>query len=93
MPKYVPTRPTKGMIDEKGAITKLINNNVKKQYLADYKRWLSFNRANIVNVLNSKRISMYRKCLLLGGCLSPSLMARLDVWRRKKISVDSVTGR
>lgn len=76
-----------------GAITKLINNNVKKQYLADYKRWLSFNRANIVNVLNSKRISMYRKCLLLGGCLSPSLMARLDVWRRKKISVNSVTGR
>ena len=76
-----------------GAITKLINNNVKKQYLSDYKRWLKFNRRNIVGILCSKRISMYRKCLLLGGCVSPALMARLDVWRRKKISVDSVTGR
>lgn len=76
-----------------GAITKLINNKVKAQYISDYKRWMKFNRANIVRILRSKRISMYRKCLLLGGCLSPSLMARLDVWRRKRIAVDSVTGR
>lgn len=75
-----------------GAITKLINNNVKKQYLSDYKRWLKFNRRNIVRILRSKRISMYRKCLLLGGCVSPALMARLDVWRRKRIAADSVTG-
>lgn len=76
-----------------GAITKLLNNNVKKQYLSDYKRWLKFNRANIARILSSKRISMYRKCLLLGGCISTSLMAQLDVWRRKKIAADSVTGR
>lgn len=76
-----------------GAITKLLNNNVKEQYLSDYKRWLEFNRANITRILSSKRISMYRKFLLLGGCASPSLMARLDVWRRKKIAADSVTGR
>lgn len=76
-----------------GAITKLLNNNVKEQYLSDYKRWLKFNRANITRILSSKRISMYRKFLLLGGCASPSLMARLDVWRRKKIAADSVTGR
>lgn len=76
-----------------GAITKLLNNNVKEQYLSDYKRWLKFNRANITRILSSKIISMYRKFLLLGGCASPSLMARLDVWRRKKIAADSVTGR
>lgn len=76
-----------------GAITKLLNNNVKEQYLSDYKRWLKFNRANITRILSSKRISMYRKFLLLGGCASPSLMARLDVWHRKKIAADSVTGR
>lgn len=76
-----------------GAITKLLNNNVKEQYLSDYKRWLKFNRANITRILSSKRISMYRKFLLLGGCASPSLMARLDVWLRKKIAADSVTGR
>lgn len=75
-----------------GAITKLLNNNVKEQYPSDYKRWLKFNRANIARILSSKRISMYRKCLLLGGCVSPSLMAQLDVWRRKKIAADSVTG-
>ena len=74
------------------AITKLLNNNVKEQYLSDYKRWLKFNRANIAGILSSKRISMYRKCLLLGGCVSPALMARLDVWRRKKIAADSVIG-
>lgn len=76
-----------------GAITKLLNNNVKEQYLSDYKRWLKFNRANITRILSNKRVSMYRKFLLLGGCASPSLMARLDVWRRKKIAADSVTGR
>ena len=76
-----------------GAITKLINNKVKAQYISDYKRWMKFNCANFMRILRSKRISMYRKCLLLGGCLSPSLMARLDVWRRKRIAVDSVTGR
>lgn len=75
-----------------GAITKLINNNVKKQYLADYKRWLKFNRGNIVRILRSRRISMYRKCLLASGCISPSLMARLDVWRRKRIAAESVMG-
>lgn len=73
-----------------GAITKLINNNVKKSYYSDYKRWLTFNRTNITHILRSKRIPMYRKLLLLGGCISPVLMARLDVWRRKKITADSV---
>ena len=39
-----------------GAITKLINNNVKKQYLSDYRRWLKFNRTNIVYILKTVRV-------------------------------------
>ena len=35
-----------------GAITKLINNNVKKQYLSDYRRWLKFNRTHNVRVFH-----------------------------------------
>ena len=75
-----------------GAITKLINNNVKKQYLSDYRRWLKFNRTNIVYILKCKRISLYRKCLLLGGCISPVMIAKLDVLRRKRIAANSVIG-
>ena len=75
-----------------GAITKLINNNVKKQYLSDYRRWLKFNRTNIVYILKCKSISLYRKCLLLGGCISPVMIAKLDVLRRKRIAANSVIG-
>ena len=72
-----------------GAITKLIN---KKQYLSDYRRWLKFNRTNIVYILKCKSISLYRKCLLLGGCISPVMIAKLDVLRRKRIAANSVIG-
>ena len=75
-----------------GAITKLINNDAKKRYLPDYKRWMQFNRSNIVRLLKDKKVSLYRKCLLLGGCVSPRIIAKLDFWRRKKIAEDSVSG-
>lgn len=73
-----------------GAIVKLINNNKKREYKEDYTRWMSFNRENIIKIVKSRYISLYRKGLLLGGCTSPRLMAFLDKVRRKRIASNSV---
>lgn len=73
-----------------GAIVKIINNNKKDEYKEDYVRWLSFNRKNIFKIIKSGYIPLYRKGLLLGGCVSPRLMAFLDIIRRKRIATDSV---
>lgn len=73
-----------------GALTRISGNKVKKMYRFDYNRWLAYVRKNYFKLFFSKDVSVYRKSLLLGGCLSPWLMARLDALRRKKISDNSV---
>ncbi len=73
-----------------GAIVKIINNNKKNEYRKDYVRWLNFNRKNIKKIVKSKYISVYRKMLLLGGCISPKIIAFLDIIRRKRIVDSSV---
>lgn len=73
-----------------GAIVKIINNNKKGEYKEGYTRWMSFNRKNIIKIVKSRYISLYHKGLLLGGCVSPRLMAFLDTVRRKRIAANSV---
>lgn len=73
-----------------GALVKLRNNKVEKKYLADYKRWLTYIRRNIFYIVSKKDVSLYRKLLLIGGCISPKIMARMDLIRRKKIAENSV---
>lgn len=77
-----------------GAITKLIQNHVVSDYRTDYRRWLKYIRSNILKILLSNEVSMYRKGLLLGGCISPSVMEKLNEVRRRRIfsaSVDEQT--
>ncbi len=72
-----------------GALVRVKTNNLKKVYLNDYKRWKSFVRRSSFKLL-FKKIPLYRKLLLLGGGFFPSIVAKLDVKRRQKISNNSV---
>lgn len=73
-----------------GALVKIKAHGLEKEYLKDYKRWKSYIRYNTLKFIFNKEISVYRKCMLLGGCLSPWIMMKLDTIRRKYISDNSV---
>lgn len=72
-----------------GAVTKLINAGQKSKYINDYKRWKSILKRNTYRLLITKDVSLYRKMMLLGGSISPGLLAYLDKKRRRKISDNS----
>lgn len=73
-----------------GALTRIQANGLKSQLKDDYKKWLLFLRHNYFFIIKSKDVSMYRKLMLLGGCISPWIMMKLDLIRRKKIVAESV---
>lgn len=73
-----------------GALTKVQANNCKKAYRKEYEHWLSYIRKNYMEIFKSKNVSKYRKAMLFGGCLSPWIMMKLDVARRKRIAKASV---
>ncbi|WP_051556447.1 glycosyltransferase family 2 protein [Alkalihalobacterium bogoriense] len=75
-----------------GALVKIKSNHLEKEYLNDYKRWKSYIRHNSIKFAFNGEISIYRKLLLFGGCLSPWLMMKLDTTRRRHISANSVDG-
>lgn len=74
-----------------GAIVKLEENKKTGEYRTEYDRWLSFIRKHIGEIISYKDVPMYRKLLLTGGCISPKLMTRLNVWRKERIARNSVT--
>lgn len=74
-----------------GALTKIEANDVKKEFKNDYCHWKKYLRKHYFKIFTSSDVSMYRKCMLLGGCISPWILMRLDLIRRKKISDNSVT--
>ncbi len=73
-----------------GALVRMKANGVDKTYLADYKRWKRYVRANVGKLIVSKDVSIYRKLMLIGGAISPWLMMKLDRVRRDKIVANSV---
>lgn len=73
-----------------GALVRVKAHRKEKEYAKDYKRWLNYIRSHIGQVLRCREISIYRKALILGGCISPWLMSKLDAARRKRISHQSV---
>ena len=73
-----------------GALVKIKANGVEKKYFEDYKRWKSYLRVNTLKLTFNRQISVYRKLMLIGGCLSPWLMMKLDTIRRSRISANSV---
>ena len=73
-----------------GAVVRLVASNKKKEYQDDYKAWLRYIRRETPSLLVKRKIPLYRKLLLLGTCISPQIMAKLDTRRRKGIASRSV---
>ena len=73
-----------------GALTKIEANGAKKTFEKDYYHWKKYLKRHYFTILISNDISLYRKCMLFGGCISPWILMRLDKIRRKKISNNSV---
>jgi hypothetical protein len=73
-----------------GALVQLKSYGVDRCYAEDYKRWLSYIRSNALKFILSSELSLYRKLLILSGCVSPFLLAKLDVIRRRRIIKNSV---
>lgn len=61
-----------------------------KDYLKEYKQCMVYVRKNYFKLVFKKEVSLYRKCMLLAGCISPWLLSKLDVIRRKRITEKSV---
>ena len=72
-----------------GAITRIHSNGVKKKYLSDYNHWKSNIGKNLFETILSKDISYYRKILLFSGYLSPYILMKLDLLRKKRIVKNS----
>ncbi|KRN58363.1 glycosyltransferase family 2 protein [Limosilactobacillus secaliphilus] len=68
-----------------GACVNLINHNQKSKYKAEYKRWMHYVRVHLPSLLANSNVSLYRKCMLIGGTCFPLLIAKLDIIRRKRI--------
>ena len=73
-----------------GAAVRLQTAKLTKQYHTEYQQYISFVRRNYLKLVFKQDVSLYRKCLLLGGCISPWLLAKLDVIRRRRIAKQSV---
>lgn len=75
-----------------GALVQLKARRVVGEHGKDYERWLSYIRNNAVRFLFSSELSLYRKLLMIAGCVSPSILAKLDLIRRQRIYANSVDG-
>lgn len=73
-----------------GAVVRLITSKQKSQHKTYYNTCLSNVRKHTLQCLTIKGVSIYKKALLIGCCISPKLMALLDVMRRKHISSKSI---
>lgn len=75
-----------------GAVVKIVEHKKNKDFQKEYRQWLKYVRSHWITLAKRKDVSSYRKLLLLCGCISPQLLARFDLIRRKRIverSVDS----
>ncbi len=55
-----------------------------------YEECLLYVRKHFLSCMLVPGVSIYKKCLLIGTAISPSLMVMLDKWRRKKIQNNSI---
>ena len=73
-----------------GGMTKILANHAKKDCQQDYQRFHRYLRQHVWSLVKNPKVSAYRKMMLLGGCISPWVMMKLDVARRKRISNRSI---
>ena len=73
-----------------GAVVRIKANKKEKNYKEEYKWFKDYLHKNTPKFIFKRAVPLYRKGLLIGTCLSPSLMAWLDTYRRKRIAAMSV---
>ena len=73
-----------------GAVVRIKANHQEKIYSAEYCKFKTFLRKNTLKFVFNCDVPLYRKGLLIGTCLCPTLMAWLDCLRRKRIARMSV---
>ena len=73
-----------------GAVVRIKANKKENVYKEEYKWFQGYLHKNTPKFIFKRVVPLYRKGLLIGTCLSPSLMAWLDNYRRKRIAAMSV---
>jgi len=73
-----------------GIIVRLIESGNKTKYLDYYHESYNYLIKSVCRNIFRWNISLYKRLLLIGSCISPTLMASLDKRRRKHIADDSV---
>lgn len=73
-----------------GAVVRIKANGKENVYKEEYRAFRSYLHKNTPKFLFKQHVPLYRKGLLIGTCLCPSLMAWLDKMRRKRIAAKSV---
>ena len=73
-----------------GAVVRIKANHKEKEYKKEYKFFRKYLHDNMPKFIFNSNIPLYRKGLLIGACISPSFMAWLDYYRRKRIASLSV---
>lgn len=73
-----------------GAVVRIKANKKENVYKEEYNWFRNYLHKHTPKFLFKHAVSLYRKGLLIGTCLFPSLMAWLDIYRRKRIAAMSV---
>lgn len=73
-----------------GTVVRLLEAGKEKEYSEYYHECLTHVRKKTLGCLSVKGVSLYKKGLLVGTCICPWLMAKLDSLRRKQIESKSV---
>lgn len=73
-----------------GAVVRIKANYKEKEFEKEYKEFGTYLHKNAPKLIFKHAVPFYRKALLIGTCISPSLMAWLDSIRRKRIVAMSV---
>lgn len=72
------------------ALVKIRAQKMRKTYKSNYKCWLKYIRKNTIKLIGSKYVSLYRKLLLVAGCISPWLIMKLDIVRQRRKIAQSI---
>lgn len=73
-----------------GAVVRMKANGVVDEYKAYYRECLGYVRRHAIKCLFIKDVSLYKKGLLIGTAVSPSVMVALDHIRKKRIQNQSI---
>ena len=73
-----------------GALSQTYAHHLQHKYKDDCAHWRSVIKKYLPSLMKSSKVSVYRKTMLLGGLMFPSVISRLDMWRRRRIAQNSV---